>query len=402
MRVLQLCHKPPKPTVDGGCIAINMISEGLLSNDIQLTVLTLSTHKHPFIKETYSEDFITKTSIKAVFVDTKLNIVDAFSSLVTSDSYNVNRFFSTDFDILLRKTFQEKEFDVVHLESLFMTTYCHTIRKYSKAKIVLRSHNLEYMIWERLAHKSTNAAKKSYLRLLAKQLKKYEISILNSIDGLASITNSDAENYKKLGCTKPILTIPFGINTQEYRRFTDNQPNTKFTCFHLGAMDWQPNIEGVNWFVNDIWKELVKTLPELTLHLGGRKMPETIVENFKNISSVVNHGEVSSSIDFINSHDIMIVPLLAGGGMRIKIIEGMALGKVVISTKIGAEGIHYENRKNILIANDLAEFLDQLTWLMEDASRYTTISSNAKKLVFEEYDNDLIIKNLIQFYETLC
>jgi glycosyltransferase involved in cell wall biosynthesis len=401
MRILQLCHKPPKPTVDGGCIATNMISEGLLKNGFELTILTLSTHKHPFLKEAFSEDFIEKTSIKAVFVDTKLNVVDAFSSLVTSDSYNVNRFFSTDFDILLRKTFQEKEFDVIHLESLFMTTYCHTIRRYSKAKIVLRSHNLEYMIWDRLAQKSTNAAKRSYLKLLAKQLKKYEISIFNSIDGIAAITNSDANNYKELGCTKPMKTIPFGINVNDYLNYKGNQPTSNLSCFHLGAMDWQPNIEGVKWFVKDIWSKIIQEQPNLKLHLGGRKMPDLIIENYKNIPSIINHGEVSSSNDFINQHDVMIVPLLSGGGMRIKIIEGMALGKVVISTKIGAEGIHYENRKNILIANTFQEFLDQLNWLVEDPTRYEFLSGNAKKLVFEEYDNDKIINNLIQFYESL-
>jgi glycosyltransferase involved in cell wall biosynthesis len=406
MRILQICHKPPKPSIDGGCIAINTISEGLLAENIELTILTLSTHKHPFVKENYPEDFLNATQIKAVFVDTKLSVVDAFSNLVTSDSYNVSRFFSTDFDILLRKTFQEKEFDVVHLESLFMTTYCHTIRKYSKAKIVLRSHNLEYMIWERLAHKSTNRAKRTYLKILAKQLKKYEINVLESLNGIAAITDEDAKKYIDLGFEKPIITIPFGIDLANYKiEYSQNLSSgdsfSRLNLFHLGAMDWQPNVEGVHWFLESIWPSLLIEFPTIKLHLAGRKMPESSIQKFANVKGLENHGEVISSLDFISKYDIMIVPILSAGGMRVKIIEGMALGKVIISTEIGAEGIHYTNRKNILIANNQQEFIEQIRWLQEQPNRMKSLSEEARKLVESTYDNNQIIKSLVNFYKQL-
>lgn len=400
MKVLQLCLKPPKPAKDGGCIAINNISRGLLNLGVDLKILTLSTHKHPFLKEAFDEEFLTQSGIEGVYIDTKVNIVDAFSNLVTSDSYNVSRFFSTDFDIKLRKVLENDDFDVVHLESVFMTTYCHTIRRFSKASIVLRSHNLEYMIWERLARQSSNPAKKIYLTHLARQLKNYEINVFSSIDGIAAITDEDKMKYEKLGCQKPMITIPFGINLSDYHIPTSyHESRNEFKLFHLGAMDWKPNLEGVAWFLEDIWQEVSDSYPEFSLHLAGRNMPDWLLENDYN--NVFNHGEVESANQFIIGNDIMIVPLLSAGGMRVKIIEGMALGKVVISTSIGAEGINCKNRENILIANNKEEFKAQLNWIREDPSRLKILGENARRLVEGYYDNESIMKDLYGFYVSL-
>ncbi len=398
MKVLQLCLKPPQPAKDGGCIAINNISKGLMELGVQIKILTLSTHKHPFEKENFDTNFLEQSQIEGVFIDTKVNIVDAFSNLVTSDSYNVSRFFSTDFDILLRKTLEKEDYDIVHLESLFMTTYCHTIRRFSKAKIVLRSHNLEYMIWERLARQSSNPAKRIYLNLLAKQLKTYELNTFQSIDGIAAITDEDGNKFRNLGCKKPIITIPFGIQLSEYH-FTKPTLRDKISLFHLGAMDWKPNIEGVSWFLEEIWQDLNAQFPEVTFELAGRNMPDWLLESdYKN---VINHSEVESATKFMNENTVMVVPLLSAGGMRVKIIEGMALGKVIISTAIGAEGINYSNRENILIADTKEQYINQIAWLLEDKNRIIEIGENARRLIEKEYDNEIIIRDLYGFYAGL-
>jgi glycosyltransferase involved in cell wall biosynthesis len=398
MKVLQLCLKPSQPAKDGGCIAINNVAKGLLQLGVDLKVITLSTHKHPFDPANFDPQFVRQSKIEAVYIDTKVNIVDAFSNLVTSDSYNVSRFFSSDFDILLRKTLEANSFDVVHLESVFMTTYCHTIRRYSKAKIVLRSHNLEHMIWERLAEQTGNTAKKVYLKLLAKQLKKYELNVLQAIDGVAAITKDDADKYVNLGCKKPITVIPFGINLSDYY-YKESVLKDTISLFHLGALDWKPNIEGVAWFLNDIWGPLTNKHSELTMKVAGRHIPEWLFnEGHANLENV---GEVECAIDFIREQDIMIVPLLSAGGMRVKIIEGMALGKVVMSTTVGAEGIDVVNRKNILLADTPEQFEEQINWLLEDKNRIIEIGKEARRLIESKYDNEMIMRNLYGFYAEL-
>ena len=396
MRILQLCNKPPLPLVDGGCIAMHTISEGLLNAGMELKILTASTEKHPFQPDKIPGDFLNKTDIEGIFLDTRINVIDAFSALVTSDSYNVNRFFSPDFDKRLIELLQDNQYDIVHLESLFMTPYISTIRKYSDARIILRSHNLEHLIWERLASATENRAKKMYLKHLASKLKKYEQRTINEVDGIAAISREDTQRFKKFDCHKPIVTIPFGVDIDGYP-FSGKVSENANQLFHIGAMNWEPNKEGVNWFIDDIWPKLKKE--PLQFHLAGRYMPEYL----KALSSdkFIVHGEVPSVTEFMGAHDIMLVPLLSGSGIRIKIIEGMACGKAIISTGVGAEGINYTDGENILIADTAAEITKAVKSLIQNPEKVRKIGASARKLIEKEYSNRQIIQNLIDFYKTV-
>lgn len=394
MKVLQLCHKPPFPSIDGGCIAINTLSQGLLANDIDLKILTASTEKHPFKPDEIPEDFKEKTDIEAVFLDTRVNIIDAFSALVTSDSYNVNRFFSTDFDRRLIEILRRTKYDIIHLESLFMTPYIDTIRKLSKARIILRSHNLEHLIWERLANSTGNTAKRMYLKHLASKLKKYEMKTINEVDGIAAISYEDTKRFKDFKCKVPIVTIPFGIDLKQYD-FVQSKADKLNKLFHIGAMNWEPNKEGINWFVDEILP-LIKD-EDVSMHLAGRAMPGYLKE--LNSTQLVVHGEVDNAKTFMQDHDIMIVPLLSGSGIRIKIIEAMACGKAVISTSVGAEGIACTNGEDIIIADTAKQIAAAVKDLSRNAEKVRSLGKNARKLIENHYDNDQIILKLIDFYQ---
>jgi glycosyltransferase involved in cell wall biosynthesis len=397
MKVLQLSHKPPYPPKDGGCLAIDNITQGLINAGVDLKILTIETVKHPFEKERIPKDYFEKTGIESVFVDTKLNVVDAFSNFVTSDSYNITRFFTPDFDHILINELSNNQYDIVHLESLFMTPYISTIRMHSDARIVLRSHNLEYIIWERLSKQTGNVAKKTYLKLLAKQLKKYELSVLNQVDGIAPISTRDAADFRKLGAKQPIEIIPFGLNINKYKPAGTAQ--TDINLFHLGSMDWAPNLEGLDWFLENIWPVINANEPQLNFYIAGRDMPEKYFE--MGYPNVIVVGEVEDAIKFIKSKSLMIVPLLSGGGIRVKIIEGMALGKAIISTSVGAEGIHYTHKKDIWIADTADEFAEAVSFFKSNPEKIIEMGNNARKLVEQEYANEVIINKLIAFYKLL-
>lgn len=397
MKILQLCNKPPVPAIDGGCIAMNNITRGLIDAGHQLKLLTIVTQKHPLLLDKLPKEYIEKTNIEGVFVDTSLNVVDAFSALITSDSYNISRFFSPDFDRILTRLLQKEKFDIIHLESLFMTPYIATIRRNSKAKIVLRSHNLEFMIWERMAAGTKNFAKKNYLKLLAKQLRKYEFNILNQVDGVAAISTEDGKKYHHSKCTKPIVTIPFGIDLEHYKY---DQSKEEFpSLFHIGAMDWTPNLEGIEWFLNHIWPHINQKFPELKFYLAGRKMPESLLKaKHKNFIVI---GEVDNANKFISSKSIMVVPLLTAGGIRVKIIEAMALGKSVISTSIGAHGIDYVENENLFIADKKEQFIKAIEYLISDHEHHLKTGRQARQLVEEKYDNKKLTQELVDFYHHL-
>jgi hypothetical protein len=141
MKVLQLCHKPPKPSIDGGCLAMDALTKGLLDQGHEVKILSIHTHKHPFLKDKLDKDYLKTTSFESIFVDTRVNIVDAFSNLVTQDSYNISRFFSPDFDIRLKNLLQHEQFDIIQFESLFMTPYLSTAERYSQGKRAPKSQS---------------------------------------------------------------------------------------------------------------------------------------------------------------------------------------------------------------------------------------------------------------------
>lgn len=397
MKVLQLCHKPPCPPVDGGCLAMYNLSRGLLDNGVDLRIMTIHTHKHDFRENEIPAEFLKSTNIDSVFVDTKLNFIDAFSNLITDDSYNISRFFSPDFDIRLSRILKKEKFDIIHLESLFMTPYLGTIRRHSKAKVVLRSHNLEHIIWERMAVSSRNRIKRAYIKHLAKQLKKYEQNTLNEVNGIAAITKHDANMYRKYGFEGALMDLPFGLFLEEYQYAN---PGEHFPgIFHLGSMDWKPNEEGIQWFLENVWPKVLKAIPKAQFNLAGRNMPEWLLET--ELDGVQLDGEVPSARGYMSQFNIMVVPLLSAGGMRVKIIEGMALGKAIVSTRIGAEGVDGEHGSHLMIADKADEMAAHLIELANDAQKTQELGKNARQLIEERYDHKVLGGHLISFYKSL-
>lgn len=397
LNVLQLCNKPPYPPIDGGCIAMNTVTNGLIESGCTVKVLTIETAKHLLNKEILPDWYKEKTNIESVYVDTSINMVDAFSSLITSDSYNVSRFFSPDFDRKLIQVLRENKFDIIHLESLFMTPYIHTIRRASKAKIILRSHNLEYIIWENLARGTKNLPKKTYLKILSRQLKKYELNVLKDVDGIAAISYEDHKKYLSLKSNKPIVNIPFGVDLKNYLPSGKVvEPNS---IFHIGAMDWKPNVEGVDWFIKNVWPLLQQKNKFLKFYLAGKAMPD----RYKELESqqIYCLGEVPDAKQFMDSKQIMVVPLLSAGGIRVKIIEGFAMKKCIVSTKKGAEGIDYKNGTNILIADEPNDFAKAVLSLVENQNNYNELALQARNLAENHYDNKLLTRDLLNFYYSI-
>jgi polysaccharide biosynthesis protein PslH len=271
------------------------------------------------------------------------------------------------------------------------------VKQYSKARTVLRAHNIEHLIWERISETTTHPLKKLYLQHLARTLKKHELTVINNFNGVAAITKNDADFFIHAGCRVPITDIPFGL---DLTRFHD-QPHDKrdLSLFSIGSMNWIPNQEGIRWFLEKVWPDVTKNYPFLKYFIAGREMPLWLNEShYPNVEIV---GEVGDAMKFINDHNIMIVPLFSGSGIRIKIIEGMACRKTIISTTVGAEGIHYTNLENILIADEPAGFMEMIRACMNDRMFSDRIGKNACELIKKNYDRSLIIQKLVGFYQKI-
>lgn len=375
---------------------MNQLIEGLIDAGHQVKVLALNTNKYSVNSDDIPLDFRKKTRIELVYIDLSIKIISAFFNLFTKKSYHVERFKSKTFEQKLISVLIKEDFDIVQIELLFMSPYINFIRKHSNAKIVLRAHNIEHLIWERLERSETNPLKKLYLKHLSSTLKAYELEIVNNYDGIIPITKKDAAFFKKHTST-PVFPVSFGIRLNEQPGFKNIEP--EHALFHIGAMNWLPNEEGIQWFLDKVWPLVFENIPDLKLYLAGRNMPEWLKQlDLKNVEVV---GEVSDAKEFIDSKSMSIAPLLSGSGIRIKIIESMSLGKAVISTSIGAEGINYTNGHDILIADTPTAFSEEIEKLYKNPNTAKTIGDNARKLVAKDHDSKKIIRQLVQFYQQI-
>ena len=396
MKILLLCNKPPYPAHEGGPMAMNSIITGLLEAGHQIKILAINNEKYNVKASDIPDDYKKKTNIELIDVDLRIRPLKAFLNLFTKKSYHVERFISKDFRSRLIELIQKEQFDVVQLEMLYMTPYVEDIRQHSKALIVLRAHNVEHKIWERIAKETKFFLKRWYINHLAKTLKEYELHALETVDGIAAITRKDAAFFRKY-CSKPIIDIPYGVYPEEFTPEFEIEGKPKF--YHIGSMNWMPNEEGIRWFIDEILPKTIEKVPDFVYHLAGRSMPEWLTTLKNPHVNVI--GEVPDAKEFVAKHNVAIVPLLSGSGIRIKIIESMAMGKTVITTRVGAEGILYDEEVNIIIAENKAKMVEAIRSINENPQIAVRIGQAARRLIEETYDNRKIIARLLMFYEQI-
>lgn len=397
MKVLVLSNKAPFPANDGSSIAIANLALGLADNGIDLHLLTINTKKHFKADEKIDTFIKEKTHYQSVYKDTNPSIIGAFINLFSRHSYFVSRFYFSAFEQALIQVLKTQTFDIVQLEGVFMASYVPIIKKYSKSKITLRAHNVEHQIWDRLLLQEKSFIKKAYLSLQNKRLKNFELLAFAKCDAIVTITDIDKQTIKRLMPLQKIETCLTGLNLINYVPIFS--PIKTNTVFHFASMDWMPNVEAVDWLLKHVWNEVMKEVPEAKLILAGRGMPETIKQ--KGSTSVTVIEEVESSFDFYNTYDIMLVPLWSGSGLRIKLVEGLAYGKAIITTSIGAEGIPYVANEHVMIADNHTEFKDAIVTLLQDQQRKIALQQAARHLAEEEFNYKNVAEKLSSFYSHL-
>ena len=399
LKILQLCLRIPLPPYDGATIAMYNLAESLTASGAEVKILSFNTKKHFMDINSIDAALLEKYKLETVFLDASVNAWDAFANLFKpNESYNIVRFDSEAFHQKLKELLQSETFDFILFEGLFLSPYLQTVRTFSKAKCILRAHNVEWLIWKRLAKATKNPLKKTYLYFLSDRLKRYENKVINNFDAIIAISEIDKNLFLRDGCNIPIEVAPTGMNTAKYKNIEQMDADS-LSLFHLGSMDWLPNIEAVDWLLNDIWPLIQQKSNKVHLFLAGKNMnPKYFSIKSKNL---IVAGEIKDALKFMENKQIMVVPLLSGGGIRIKILEGLAAGKVIVSTSTGAEGINYTDKKNILIADTPEDFTKTILSLLNNPNLLNNIAREAQILARTQYDNNLIGKKLAGFLKAI-
>ncbi len=399
MKVLQLCKKFPWPLKDGEAVAVTHLGKAMHQQGCEVTLLSMNTSKHYLDIAEIPADYNHYRAIHTVDVYNHVHVWDAFLNLFSPDSFHVSRFISPAFEQALIRLLKTEAFDIVQIETVILAYYIPVIRANSRAKIVLRTHNVEHEIWERIAQNSRNPFKRWYLGYLSDKLRKFEVAHLNEADLLATITDRDLKIFEQLGYKNDRIVTPAGLDTTGYVPDWAVFHQPQLSISFIGSLDWIPNVEGLAWFLDHVWPMIRVAHPTVTFHIAGRKMPQRISR--RTDAGIVIHGEIANASDFLNGHAMMIAPILSGSGIKVKIIEGMTLGRVVVSTSIGLEGIEAEHNTEILVADTAEEFALRVNQCLSQPQTLLAIGQRARKFAIEHFDNQRIAKRLIESYRNL-
>lgn len=395
MKILQISNRVPWPLNEGGNIGIYNYTRAYskLGHEVTLYCLDGAKHNTP-LKEAYQE--LSKyAKVDIVSIDTDVKVLPALTHLLLNKSYNVTRFYNKEFEDKLIALLKGNKFDIVQIEGTFVGPYIGIVNQLHKGLLALRMHNVEFEIWERLAKNETNPLKKLYLNKLSKQLKAYETQLLKKVDIVVPVTDDDGEKFKEIDPTVQYLTIPAGIDLDSWK-YSPSQDIHDW--YHIGSMEWHANSEAVNWYIKDIHPKLAQLDFKYKLHLAGKGINKPA---FTKYDSLIVNDDVPSAYEFVKSLDVCVVPLKSGSGIRLKILEAMAAGKLVISTTIGAQGIDYIASKHLLIADTPSQYANVYSQLKKGEIDWKTILKNGRNLVEEHYSTVALAKKQLDDYSSL-
>jgi glycosyltransferase involved in cell wall biosynthesis len=372
--------------------------KGLVSQGHDVSLFALNTSEHRVASHQIINDLIAKINYKSYDIDITMSFFDAFFNLFSNKTHYVNRFYHDGFARLITEELNNKHYDIVQFEGLYMSSYLDVVRKHTKARLIYRAHNIEHQVWLRMARQKFDPIKKAYLKRVSQKLKLYELEQFNRFDAILAITGQDCKAMLDFGTKVTIGVLPVGLDMDRYQPdFT----KTEFpSLFFLGSLDWLPNREGLTWFLDNFYADLIEGDLRVKFYVAGHAIPEEMDE-YEVMGKIFISGEVDDALEYVNSKAVMVVPLLSGGGMRVKIVEGMALQKCIISTSLGLEGINCIHGENVLVANNKEEFKEAIKQCIADEKMCRHIGMNARKLVEEDHDINKITLKLVEFYRQL-
>jgi sugar transferase (PEP-CTERM/EpsH1 system associated) len=308
---------------------------------------------------------------------------DAAMHLIDPLPYAVGKYRSTDFRRRLKRLLAERTFDLIVCDFLFPAV---NLPKLLPCPAVIFTHNVESEIWRRHAETKSGAVSRLLYTMQYRRMLRYEGNALRRFDGVLAVSDADRDTFDRIyrgAVHVAVHVVPTGVDTG-YFSPSPSDPDSRELVF-TGSMDWLPNEDAMLFFVRDVLPLIRAQEPGVHLSIVGRA-PTPAVKKLADDAGIRVTGRVDDVRPFMRDAAVYVVPLRIGGGTRLKIFEAMAMGKAVVSTAVGAEGLPVTNGEHVMIADDPGAFADATVNLLRDIPRRRSLESAARKLVVQKYD----------------
>jgi len=300
--------------------------------------------------------------------------IDYLRRLPEQAPYAVSRFGSGKVRERLRSCLSQKRADVVVADFLDSAV---NLPEYLEVPSVLFQHNVESEIWRRHATHGSSGLKKLIYGVEFSKMLRYEKKAVTQFDHVIAVSDHDKKLMSAWVEAKRITVVPTGVDTEQFCPGQQPGPEKPLVVF-VGAMDWEPNVDAVNYFCAEIWPKVLAKVPGTHFRIVGRN-PDRRVRALAGASVEVT-GRVPSVAEHLREASVVVVPLRVGGGTRIKIYEAMAVGKAVVSTTVGAEGLDVHHRQDIVLSDQPDDFAESVAALLRDAGARGRLGRAATEL----------------------
>jgi glycosyltransferase involved in cell wall biosynthesis len=286
--------------------------------------------------------------------------LDYLAHLTARPPYAVSRFACFKVQDQIRTWFRERRFDVAVCDFLDAAV---NFPGHLTVPSVLFQHNVESEIWRRHGATAGNPIKKMIYGMEFRKMLRYEQSEVRKFQHVIAVSENDRALMTQWVDPSHVAVIPTGVDLTQYRP-DPSVPEPAPVITFVGAMDWEPNVDGVEYFCREIWPDIRAEVPEARFRIVGRN-PDRRVQKWASDSVEVT-GRVASVVEHLRQTAVVVVPLRIGGGTRLKIYEAMATAKAVVSTTVGAEGLDAHHGRDIMLADDSKSFAHAVIMLLRD------------------------------------
>ena len=313
------------------------------------------------------------------------------NNLISPLPYIVTSHYSELYRDAVRGSLAEFQPDLVLCE---WTPYAVYVKGLTTIKKLLSTHNVEADIWQRYYENEINGLRRWYIREQWRKIRRFENEALNWVNAAVAVSDLDCARLANGHHGLKVAMVPNGVDLDYFHMLP--QPSERQHLVFTGSMDWRPNQDAARYFIWEIWPLLKQARPNLQCTFVGRNPPADI-ERLSDIPGVHITGTVKDVRPYVERAAVYIVPLRIGGGSRLKILEAMAMGRAVVSTTVGAEGLDVVNRRHLLLADDAESFVSNVLRLLDDPARQLELAGSGRRLVEQQYGWDALAKRLSCF-----
>ncbi len=317
--------------------------------------------------------------------------LNAARSCVTTRPYVLYEYIRREMADALQEMIAREQIDVVHGHNLHMAQYAPLK---NGAAFVYDTHNLDHVLWERFSRIQTNPARRAFARSQCHKFIHWQRFAAAHSEKIVTLSDQEREEYLRMAPDADVVTVPNGADIEFFQPRDDaSEPHS---IIYFANFEWKPQSDAGIYFHNEILPLVRKKIPNAKLYLVGNKPPEEVRRLAS--TNVVVTGFVEDIHEYIARAAVVVIPLRVGAGTKHRIFQALAMGKALVTTSVGAEGIPLKHGETAMITDDPQQFADYTVQLLNDAQMRSRLGENGRKLVLERYDWRSIYPTLDQAF----